>query len=431
MNKNALNLPILTSLVIGNMIGTGVYLLPASLASFGSISLLSWVFTSIGAIFLALTFTRLNKRFPKTGGPYVYCKQAYGPFVGFVIAYSYWMSNLISIAGVCVASVGYLGYLIPYLNANAPLYQPKLILLIELFVVWFFTLINVVGIHAAGMVQLVLTIIKLLPLFFIIFFGLEHIDWQHYSPFVVGDKTPLATMTSAATLTFWAYIGLETATVPAENTKGPRDVYIATVFGVVVTGLIYILCSFVVIGLMPHYSLMYSQFPLAQAGVMLFGESAAIVIALCAFISGLGSLNATTLVQGQIVFAGARDKIFPAIFSKLSKNDAPVNGQLFSAILITILLIVTSSTSLLKQFSKIILYAGVTTLFTYLLCALAEIKFTLKLNWKKCFIPIMAVLYAGWMLTSFKIKTLIVTSGIIFLALPVYFFVKKDKKESQ
>ena len=97
MDKKALNLPILISLVMGSMIGTGIYILPASLAEYGSLSLISWVYTSIGAIFLALTFAHLNKRFPKTGGPYVYCREAYGKPTGFIIAYTYWMSNMVSI----------------------------------------------------------------------------------------------------------------------------------------------------------------------------------------------------------------------------------------------------------------------------------------------------------------------------------------------
>lgn len=118
MDKKALNLPILISLVVGNMIGTGIYVLPASLAEYGTLSLLAWLYTSLGAIFLALTFANLSKRFPKTGGPYVYCKQAYGKLAGFIVAYTYWVSNLVSIAGIAVASVGYLGFITPVLNAE-------------------------------------------------------------------------------------------------------------------------------------------------------------------------------------------------------------------------------------------------------------------------------------------------------------------------
>src|SRR5262249_53821237 len=153
--------------VVGNMIGTGIYVLPASLAEYGSLSLIAWIYTSIGAIFLALTFANLNKRFPKTGGPYVYCKEAYGKLTGFLVAYTYWISNLVSISALAVASVGYLGFLTPLLDANKTAFSQPLALLLELSIVWLFTLINIIGIHTAGVVQFVLTIIKLIPLFLI------------------------------------------------------------------------------------------------------------------------------------------------------------------------------------------------------------------------------------------------------------------------
>src|SRR5262245_5011959 len=128
MDKKALNLPILVSLVMGSMIGTGIYVLPASLAQYGTVSLLSWIYTSIGAIFIALTFAHLNRRFPKTGGPYVYCREAYGKLTGFIIAYTYWMSNMVSIAGITVSSVGYIGFIAPILNSNSASYNQYYVL---------------------------------------------------------------------------------------------------------------------------------------------------------------------------------------------------------------------------------------------------------------------------------------------------------------
>src|SRR3990167_2206722 len=192
MDRKALSLPILFSLVIGNMIGTGIYVLPASLAKYGSISLLAWVFTSIGAIFFALTLAALNKRYPKTGGLYVFCREAYGRMVGFIIAYLYWMANLVSIAGIAVASIGYFGFLTPALNANMPGYSPYLALAAELGIVWLFTVINLIGIHTAGVVQLVLTIIKVIPLLLIAIIGLGYIHLDNLIPIAA---TPQANLT--------------------------------------------------------------------------------------------------------------------------------------------------------------------------------------------------------------------------------------------
>lgn len=423
MDRKALSLPILISLVIGNMIGTGIYLLPASLAEYGTISLASWVYTSIGALFLALTFARLNKRFPKTGGPYVYCKEAYGRLAGFIVAYTYWMSNMVSIAGISVASVGYLGFLVPTLNANSTQYSPHFVLFVELATVWLFTIINLVGIHTAGVVQLVLTVIKILPLVAISLFGITHIHLSNLSQFTNGQVSTLTAMTSAAALTFWAFIGLESATVPAENTSGSSDVSKATIFGAIATGIVYISSSFVLMGMMPLEQLRTSQFPFAEAGTMLFGQHAAIIITMCAFLSGLGALNVCTLLQGQIVFAAARDHLFPRIFAKLSKHDVPVAGQLLSAGIVSAFLCITLEPTLLKQFNIIILLAGVLTLLTYFLTTLSEIKFIIqsgKSVLKHILIPVLAAIYSIWMISCFDYDTILITGVIVAFCVPLY-----------
>jgi len=438
MTKTALNLPILISLVVGNMIGTGIYVLPASLAGFGTISLLSWIYTSIGAIFLALTFARLNKRYPKTGGPYVYCKEAYGHLTGFIVAYTYWISNMVSIAAISVASVGYLGFVTPTLDANTSAYHSHYALILELGIVWLFTLINIIGIHTAGVVQLFLTIIKIAPLIIVTLVGLGSIHLDNLTQFTLGQESHFTAISSAATLTFWAFIGLETATVPAENTKGPADIYKATVFGTIMTSLIYIASTVVLMGMIPVASLKNSQFPFAEAGTLLFGPHAALIIAICAFISGVGALNACTLVQGQIVFAAARDHLFPRMFAKLSKENAPIAGQLLSAILISLFLIMTIEPTLLEQFNYVALLAGLLTLLTYLATTLSELKFVIQnklaltktLMIKSMIIPLLAAIYAIWMISSFGSKIISVGVILILFCIPIYFFTVRKYENS-
>lgn len=438
MNKKALSLPILISLVVGNMIGTGIYLLPASLAEYGTLSILSWVYTSIGAILLALTFVHLNKRFPKTGGPYIFCKEAFGRLVGFVIAYTYWISYLISIAGIAVSSIGYLGFISPVFDANNTAYNPQFVLLIEIAIVWLFTLINIIGIHTAGVVQLFLTIIKILPLLIVTIIGIGSIKFDNLMMFSTSATTSHFTaISSAAALTFWAFIGLESATVPAENTEGPRDIYKATMWGTILTSVIYIASTIVLMGMIPITALKTSQFPFATAGTMLFGNHAAFIIAICAVISGLGALNACVLVQGQIVFAAARDHLFPRVFAKLSKHDVPVAAQLLSSSLISILLFFTIEPSLLKQFNNIALLASLLTLVTYLVTTLAEIKFVLlgKLSFshilfsKSLFISILAAAYSIWMISSLDMNTIVVGCILMLLCIPIYVFIVRKYAE--
>lgn len=430
MDRKALSLPILISLVVGNMIGTGIYVLPASLAEYGTISLISWIYTSVGAIFLALTLASLNKRFPKTGGPYVYCKEAYGRLAGFIVAYTYWISNMVSIAGIAVASVGYLGFITPSLNANTSSYDQYIALGCELGIVWLFSIINMIGIHTAGVVQLFLTVIKITPLIIVSLVGLGSIHLANLTQFTPGNESTFTAISSAAAMTFWAFIGLESATVPAENTKGPKDIYKATVYGTMATSFIYILSSFVLMGMIPTTELKSSQFPFAQAGTMLFGSHAAVLIALCAFISGLGALNVCTLIQGQIVFAAARDHMFPRLFAKLSRHDVPIPGQLLSTSLVTLFLILSAEPTLLKQFNNIALLAALLTLLTYFATTMSELKFIIQshafkiksLFTKHMLITLLAAGYSIWMILSFNTKIISIGIMLILLCIPIYFF---------
>lgn len=433
MNKKALSQPILISMVVGNMIGTGIYLLPASLAEYGTISVISWIYTSLGAMLLALTFANLNKLFPKTGGPYIYCREAFGTLIGFIVAYTYWISNLVSIAGIAVASIGYLGFLSPMLDAQSASYHPGLALLFELAAVWLFTIINVLGIHTAGLVQLFLTIIKILPLLLVSFVGLGYIDLQNLAEFNISNTSHLTAISAGAALCFWSFIGLECATVPAENTEGTKSVFIATVFGTLITCLIYIFSTIVLMGMIAPDQLQSSQFPFAQAGTMLFGPSAAFIIAIFAVISGLGALNVCVLVQGQIVFAAARDGFFPKRFAKLSKHDVPIAGQLLSSSLISIFLFMTMQPSLLAQFNAIILLAALLTLFVYFMTTLASIKCQLQNRKTKSIdkryfaVACLAAFYALWMISSIGMFTLAVGLIMVALCVPIYFlFIKKQ-----
>ena len=423
MDRKALSLPLLISLVIGNMIGNGIYILPSALAPFGTISLLAWIYTSAGAIFLALTFANLSKRFPKTGGPYVYCKEAFGELTGFIVAYIYWISNLVSIAALSVASVGYLGFLSPTLNSNAPTYNHFATLALEIGFVWLFTIINLIGIHTAGVVQLFLTVIKISPLILITLIGFGSVHLDNLMHFTVAGTSQFSAFSSAAAITFWAFIGLEAATVPAENTQGYRDIFKATVFGTSVAAIIYITSTFVIMGMFPLDQLTHSQFPFAEAASTLFGMNAGAAMALCAVVSGLGALNGCVLVQGQIVFAAARDNLFPRYFAKLSKHDVPISGQLFSCLVITVYLILTIEPVLLKQFNNIALFASLLTLIVYFVSMLAEIKFARVSFSKTLLVSLIAAAYAIWMISNFE-KTLLLSALVLFIvSVPIYFFI--------
>src|SRR5579875_1413748 len=180
------------ALVVGNMIGSGIFLLPAALASFGGISIVGWLFTAAGAMFLALLFARLAAMVPKVGGPYAYTRLGFGDFAGFWIAWGYWISVWTGNAAIAVALVGYLQGVFPILGT-----YHWLSALVAVGLIWLVTWINVMGIKQAGVFQVITTIMKLMPLVAMATLGLFWINWSHFTPFNVGGQSPLAAITRA------------------------------------------------------------------------------------------------------------------------------------------------------------------------------------------------------------------------------------------
>jgi len=258
----------LTALVSGNMIGSGVFLLPASLASIGSISILSWILTSIGAIFVALVFSRLGRLIPKTGGPYIFCREAFGDFVGFQIAYNYWIAMWIGNCAIVIAFVGYLSVFWPSLAKGG-----VDALMVSLALVWGVTGINILGVREAGRVQLVTTILKLVPLVVLAAVGLFFMHKSNLAVFNISGKSNFSALTSAATLTLWSFIGFESATVPAGNVINPkRNIPRATIIGTLIAAAIYIISTISIMGVVPMADLAKSSAPYAQAAHIIFGQ---------------------------------------------------------------------------------------------------------------------------------------------------------------
>lgn len=369
---HTLGLVMLTALVVGNMIGSGVFLLPSALAKYGSISLLGWGFTAIGAILLALVFARLSHAMPATGGPYAFCREAFGDFIGFQTAYCYWVYAWIGNAAITVAFAGYLTHFFPTLVSDTTL---RLVLM--LVTVWILTGISMLGIWYAGIVQVVLTAIKVVPLLFVGIVGLFFFNPEHLIPFnAMPELSNVDAVMGAATVALWAFIGMESATIPAGNVENPRrDIPRATILGVVLVAVVYLLGSFSIMGVLSNDALQLSHAPYADAALKMFPSHRWVggLVALGAAISCLGALNGWIMVQAQVPMAAAKDGLFPKIFGKTNKQGMPAIGLFISSSFISVLLVMSQSEHLVKQFEFIILLATTVVLIPYAYSTIGEI----------------------------------------------------------
>jgi basic amino acid/polyamine antiporter, APA family len=224
-----------------------VFLLPSSLAKYGGISIVAWLLTTAGAVLLALVFARLGRAYPQTGGPYAYSRKAFGDFVGFQTAWGYWIAIWAGNAAIAVAFVSYLSVFWGALATNALLAAA-----VAVAAIWTLTFVNALGVRYGGWVQGVTTILKLVPLLAIATVGLLFFDGGNLGAFNAAGGSVFGSVTAAAALTLWAFIGLESATVPAEDVTDPtRTIPRSTIIGTLVTALVYVLGTVAVMGVIP------------------------------------------------------------------------------------------------------------------------------------------------------------------------------------
>lgn len=417
-----------TSLVVGNMTGSGIFLLPAALAMYGGISLFGWLFTAMGSMFLALVFSRLSKLVTKPGGPFAYTREGFGDFAGFLVIWGYWVSIWCGNAAIASAGVGYLSVFMPSLKGNNFLSA-----MMAIGAIWIFTLINTKSIRSVGMVQLITTILKILPLLLLGTFGFIYFKSSHFIPLNLSDKSGFDAITATAALTLWAFLGLESATIPSDKVMNPKKtIPRATIAGLLATALIYTASTVAIMGIMEPADLQNSSAPFADAAQLIWGKGASRLIAAGAAISCFGALNGWILLQGQIPMAAAKDKLFPPAFKKISKKGIPVIGLVVASVMASILVGMNYSRGLVAMFSFMIMLSTLTCLLPYLFSSLSElmIYFRKKRSFSRkklivaAIISIPAFIYSLWAVTGLGFE--VIAWGIILLAAgtPIYIFIR-------
>jgi basic amino acid/polyamine antiporter, APA family len=354
------------ALVVGNIIGSGVYLVPASLAPFGRNSLSAWLFTAAGAVVLAVVFAALARTLPAEGGLYAYTRAAFGGLAGFVVAWGYWVAIWVGNAAIATGAVSYTSVVAPWIVG-----VPGASALATLALVWLLTLVNCFGVRAAGWVQVVTTVLKLVPLLAIGLVGLFFVRGDLVTAHA-GIPLSLDATTAAATLTLWALLGLESATVPADKVRDPaRTIPRATLAGTLVSAVACAVSCSIVLVLVPQAKLQSSNAPYADAAEVLFGPGTGTLVALFAAISAAGALNGWILLQGELPTALARDGLFPRRFARVSRRGAPVIALVSTSLLVSGLVLMNLHKSLVEVFTFMILLSTTATLVAYLACSLS------------------------------------------------------------
>jgi APA family basic amino acid/polyamine antiporter len=364
---NAIGFWTAVALVMGNMIGSGVFLLPAALAPYGGLALGGWIVSAAGSICLALVFAQLARLSPDAGGPYAFTRRSFGDLPGFLVAWGYWVSIWCANAALATAFVGYLAPFVPGMTQS-----PWLAALLAVSVVWLMTLVNITGVRAAGRLQVATTVLKILPLLLIGVVGLAFMTPSHFAVNAESIGSTGEQLMATVTLTLWAFLGLECATIPAGSVSDPqRTIPRATIVGTLLAGLIFILSTVGVMGVVPNDILRASTAPFADAAGHFWGDVGAALISAGAAISCLGALNGWILMVGQLPLAVAKDGLFPAVFMKVGRRGTPVAGTVIGGTLSTLLVAMNYSGGLVSLFTKMILLSTLSTLVAYVFCSLA------------------------------------------------------------
>lgn len=418
-----------TSLVVGNMVGSGIFLLPAALASFGGISILGWAFTAAGAVILALVFSRLSRMIHHAGGPYAFTREAFGDFPAFLVAWGYWLSILCGNAAIAVAMSGYLGVFFPVISAN-----PWVSFAVTLAAVWFLSLINIIGVRESGYVQVTTVVLKTAPLAVIAVFGLAHLKPDHFIPFNSSGMNAFSAVTASAAITLWAFLGLESASIPSDRVRDPvRTIPAATITGTVVTAILYIAATVAVMGVIDPSVLRQSGAPFADAAAVLWSRQAQYAVAAGAAISCFGALNGWILLQGHLPRIIAADGLFPRRFARTGARGTPVFGIVFSSAAVTLLLALNYTRGLVEKFTFIIMLATLATLIPYLFCSAAELIIRRKRHalsggkdlTRLVLLSALALTYSVWAVAGLGWSIIGWGLGLMLTGVPVYLFVKR------
>lgn len=425
--KKEISLFMATMLVCGNMIGSGVFMLPSTLAQVSGpgATIIAWILTTIGSVLIAISFANMGTKYPSTGGCYSYTKEAFGDFAGFLSAWLYWNGSWIGNAAIIVAITSYASTIIPSLS------NPTISIIFSSAILWIFTILNITGVKKAGKIQSFVTVFKIVFFALFIIVAFMNFDINNITPLYPEGKG-LNTISLAATSTLWAFIGLESATVAGGELKDPeKNIRKSTIYGLIISAIIYLAISISSMGAMSNANLAQSTAPLTDILTNALGTGVGKILTVAVVVCILGTIIGWLLSTARVAYAAGVDGVFPKFFGKIDeKTGTPVNALIFGSVLVNILLVMNFQKGMVDAFTFITVLATLSYLPVYLLAVSAEMmlifkdekKFNFKIFIKKSILPLLAFIYVIWTIYGSGAETVMWGFILMLLGIPVYIY---------
>ncbi|MEQ2525889.1 amino acid permease [Robertmurraya yapensis] len=464
MAENKLGFWVLTALVVGNMVGSGIFMLPRVLAEAASPAgvLLGWGLTGFGVLMVALVFGNLAIRKPElNGGPQIYAKELFKKdsnvsiLSGFMSSWGYWIGNFAGNVAIITTFTSYLSTFFPIINSDATVTQigdftlqlgNLVTFIICSVLLWGMHFIILKGIEGAGTLNFIATFAKVIGFFIFIVIALFAFQKSYLLPFDApryddaGNTVGLlGQINNAAVSTLWAFLGIESAIVFAGRAKRKEDVKKATILGLFIALAIYIGISVLVMGILPQEQLIQSEKPLVDAIETILGPVGAYLIAGLGLISLLGSTLGWILLSAEVPYQAAKQGLFIPAFLKENNKGMPVFSLILSNGLAQVFLFSTISSSIASAFDFVIYIATLAYLVPYLISSLYQLKLVTtgetylsgSNRVPDGIIAVLATIYSLWVIftgTS-DLKTFLL--GVALLASGIFFYPMVKRVQNQ
>ncbi len=429
----------LTMLVMINMMGSGIILLPSSMGQLGAVSLLSWIVTAIGSMAIAWCFAQCGIYCPRPGGMSAYSEEAHGKSAFFLCSYLYFLSLVISNVAISIAAVGYLTPFVPWLGSGS----------IALFIgtlsmIWLTTAANFGGARLTGRLGSITVWGIIIPVA-----GLSIIGWFWFSAEVLSaawnpnNLKVSDAITQSIPLTLWAFLGMESAAQNSDAVENPkRNVPLACLLGTLGAAVIYVLSTSVIQGIVPNAELANSSAPFALVYAQMFNAETGNLVMGLAVLACVGSLLGWQFTLAQTAKVTADQGLFPRLFARVNRSDAPVRGLICCAFLQSLIALSTISPSVSEQFGKLVNLAAVTNLIPYvtalsgLLVIMYKARVPLAVVRRNSLILMVAMLYCFYALYAsgmdavFGAALVMVAGYLLFGILAKRLMAERDRLQS-